>query len=154
MTTRSIHDTIKFTQELVPQTLADAASPVGLQTGDIDMQGFDSLMLGVQFGDIDEMGTSPVGIAHVAILVEHAADDGTGSADTYAAVADTDLDGVTQTAGVVGNPQTDVNEFTFGYIGSRRFVRVTLIPNGLPNGGPVAIASIKGHAHLTPVANV
>ena len=154
MATRSIHDTHKFTQELVPQTLNDAASPTGLQTGDIDMQGFDSLMIGVQFGDIDEMGTSPVGIAHVAILVEHAPDDGTGSAGTYVAVADTDLDGVSITSTFVGTPQTDANEFTFGYLGKNRFVRVTLIPNGLPNGGPVAIASVKGHAHLTPVANV
>ncbi len=153
MTTRSLHDLVKLTQELIPQTLDQAASPEGIATGDIDTQGFDSLMLAVLFGDIDEMGGSPVGNAQIDILVEHAPDSD-GSAGTYAAVADTDLDGVTQTGGVVASPTTDANEVTFAYIGSSRFVRVTLLPQNLANGGPVAIMSAKGHAALTPVANV
>ena len=147
MATRSIHDTVRFKRVLQIQTIAGSA----LNTGDVDTRGFDSAMFAVDFGDIDEMGTSPVGSAKIDILVEHAADDGTGSAGAYANVAAADIDGLTPASGIVASPTTDANEVTFGYLGSKRFVRVTLTPTGLTNGGPVGVWMINGHAHLTPV---
>lgn len=154
MTTRSTHDTLDITQEIVPQTLNQAASPGGLASGNIDTLGFDSLQLALILGDIDEIGGSPVGDAQIDIKVEHAADDGSGSPDTYAAVASSDIDGfaVTSIGHLVGSPTTDADVIRFGYIGDRRFVRVTLEPQGLTNGGPVALVAVKGHAGLSPTS--
>ncbi len=154
MTTRSTHDTLDITQEIVPQTLTQAASPAGLASGNIDTQGFDSLQLALVLGDIDEMGGSPVGLSKIDITVDHAADDGTGSPATYAAVASADIDGFDVNAGgqITSPPTNDNDVVRFGYIGSKRFVRVTLHPNGLTNGGPVALVAVKGHAHLTPTS--
>lgn len=151
MALRGIHDSIRVKRVLRIQTVDSAGSPNEFTTNDVDLQGFDSAMFLVDFGDIDEMGSSPVGSAKIDVLVEHAADDGTGSADTYAAVADADLDGATQSSGIVSSPTTDANEVVFGYVGSKRFVRITLIATGLTNGGPAGVWMINGHAHFEPV---
>ncbi len=149
MATRGIHDSIRISRVLQMQDITQGGG--ALNTGDVDLQGFDSAMFMVDFGDIDEMGGSPVGTAGIAVLVEHADDDGTGSAGAYANADADDIDGLTPTAGIVASPQTDADEVTFGYVGSRRFVRVTLTPTGLTNGGPVGIWMVNDHAHLTPV---
>ncbi len=153
MPTRSLHDVLDVTQELQIATLNDAGSPEGLATGDIDTRDFDSVMLVVAFGDIDEMGGSPVGAAGVDIRLESAPDDGTGSPGTYAAVAASEVDGFTPDAGgTLTQPQTDTEVVRFSYIGANRFCRVTLTPIGLPNGGPVGVTAVRGHAHLTPTS--
>ena len=78
------------------------ASPEGLQSGNIDLQGFHSAEVVAYLGDIDELGGSPVGDAKVQLLLEHADDDGTGSPGAYAAVALADVLGPsTVTAGIV-----------------------------------------------------
>lgn len=149
MTTRSTHDTVLPTRLLQVQTIAASA----LNTGDVDTRAFDSLQVMVDFGDIDELGTSPVGGAQIETKVEHAADDGTGSAGAYAAVASADIDGLTVTSGgVVSTVTTDASLVRFGYLGSKRFIKVTLTPTGLTNGGPVGVWGLKAHAHLGPVS--
>ena len=87
MATRSIHDTIRFSRVLRIVTINSAGSPNEFSSGDVDLRGFDSAMFGVDFGDIDEMGASPVGAASVDVRVEHAADDGSGTADEAASGA-------------------------------------------------------------------
>ena len=47
MATRSIHDTIRYRRELQIATITGSA----LNTGDVDTQGFDSVMFVVDFGD-------------------------------------------------------------------------------------------------------
>jgi hypothetical protein len=49
--------------------------------------------------------------------------------------------------------ESNTTNYAVGYVGSRRFVRVTLTPSGLGSGGPVGIVLIQGHAHLTPVTH-
>jgi hypothetical protein len=153
MTTRSTHDLLDITQDLQIATLNQATSPEGLASGDIDTLGFDSCQIFVGFGDIDEMGSSPVGTAGVTVQIDTAPDDGSGSAGTYAAAADAEIDGQTVNAsGQIAAVQTDTDVIRFGYVGSDRFVRVTLLPTGLTNGGPAGVWSVKGHAHITPTS--
>lgn len=148
MATRSIHDTLRAKRVLQMQTISAAA----LNSGDVDTRGFESAMFLVDFGNIDEMGASPQGAAQIAIKLEHADDDGSGNPGSYAAAAAGDVDGLTPDAqGVVATPTSDLNEVTFGYIGSKRFLRVTLTPTGLANGGPVGVWMLNSHAHLSPV---
>ena len=151
MATRSTYSDALPVRMLQAQTITGSA----LNTGDVDTQGFDSVQIFVDFGDIAEMGASPEGGAQIAILLEHADDDGTGSAGTYAAVADTDFDtngALTPSSGVISTPTSDLVLVRFSYIGSKRFIRVTLTPTGLSTGGPVGVWGVKGHGHLTPVS--
>ena len=151
MATRSTYSDILPVRLLQAQTISAAA----LNTGDVDTQSFDSVQVMVDFGEIAEMGASPEGAAQIAIKLEHADDDGTGAAGAYAnvAVSDVDSDGThTVVAGVVTTPTSDLAPVRFSYIGSRRFIRVTLTPTGLATGGPVGVWALKSHAHQTPVA--
>ena len=153
MATRGIHDTIKVSRALQQQLLTNTGSPDMLDTGDVDLQGFDSAMFMVDFGDIDEIGGSPVGGAQVEVRLQHADDDGAGAADTYENVASDDVDGPgTITNGIVATVATDAALVAFGYVGPRRFVRVQLLPTGLTNGGNAGVWLIQEHAHITPVA--
>ena len=151
MATRSTYSDILPVRLLQAQTISSAA----LNTGDIDTQGFESFQVMVDFGDIAEMGASPEGAAQIAVLLEHADDDGTGSPGAYAnaAAGDVDSDGAhTMISGVVTTPTSDLAPVRFSYIGARRFIRVTLTPTGLTTGGPVGVWALKGHAHRAPVA--
>ena len=148
MPTRGIHDSIRVRRVLVAQTITTSAA----NTGDVDLQGFDSAMFLVDIGAIDGLGGgSPTG-GTITVLVEHAPDHGTGSAGTYANVADIDLDGITQSAGIVATFDEDnTDEVIFGYVGARRFVRITVTPAGLGSGGPIGVWEINDRAHLSPV---
>ena len=151
MTMRDLHNNIAHVSAIVPQTLAQTASPEGLQSGNIDLQNFNSADVIAFLGDIDEMGSSPVGDAKVQLLLEHADDDGTGSPGTYANVALADVLGpASVTAGIVASTTTDQAFLEVGYVGGRRFIRVTLIPTGLTNGGPVAAWVVKGSPRHAP----
>ncbi len=151
MATRGLHDSARVSRALQMQTLTNTGSPDMLDTGDVDLRGFDSALFLIDFGDIDEIGGSPVGTAQVQVRMQHADDDGTGAAGTYANVAADDVDGATPTNGVVSTVTTDANEVVVGYVGSRRFVKIQLLPTGLTNGGPAGVWLIQNHAHLSPV---
>lgn len=142
---------------LLPVRLLQAQTITGsaLNTGDVDLKGYDSIQVMVDFGDIAEMGASPEGGAQIAILLEHANDDGTGSAGTYANAETIDIDSnntYTVASGVVTTPVDDRNVIRFSYLGSRRFIRVTLTPTGLSTGGAVGVWGLKSHAHIEPVS--
>lgn len=155
MATRSIRDTVKVQRILTAQTITTSA----LAAEHVDTLGYDSVLLAVDIGNIDglgggspvDAGGSPTG-GTIQVQVEHADDDGDGNPSTYANVADTDLDGATQSSGVVNTfSESNTDIFVFGYIGSRRFLRITFTPSGLGSGGPVMAYMINGHAHISPV---
>ena len=148
MTTRGIHDKIRGSRIIKPQTITTSA----INSGDVDLRGFDSAMILVDIGDIDGLGTGSPTPGTIAVKVEHADDDGAGAAGAYENVADTDLDGDTQSAGVVHTfADGTESEYLVGYIGSRRFIKVTLTPSSLGAGGPIGAWLIQDHAHLSPV---
>jgi len=147
MATRSKYNALKYVQALVPSTITTAAK----NTGDEDLRGFDSCLIVVDLGLIDGLSTGSPTPGTIAVKVEHADDDGAGAAGAYANVADTDLDGGTQTAGVVHTFDEDnTTAFKIAYIGDRRFIKVTLTPTGLGSGGPIGVGLVLGHAHLEP----
>ncbi len=147
MTMRDLHNNLAVVRGIAPQTVA--GSP--LNTGNIDLRGFNAAEIVVEFGDIDEMGASPVGAAKLDIKIEHADDDGSGAPGAYADVTLADVIGpASVSAGVVASPTTDAAPVEVGYIGDKRFIRVTLTPTGLVNGGPIACMIVKGHARHAP----
>ena len=151
MTMRDLHNNISHVTGIVPQTLAQTASPEGLQSANIDLQFFSSAEVVAYLGDIDEMGTSPVGDAKVQMILEHADDDGSGSPDTFANVALADVLGPSAVSGgIVATTTTDNAFLEVGYTAGKRWLRATLVPTGLPNGGPAALWVVRGRPRHAP----
>ena len=146
---RDLHSNLVPTRAIQAQTIAAAA----LVSGDLDLAGFQSAEVLVDFGDIDEMGNSPEGGAQIAIKLEHADDDGSGGPAAYAEVTLPDVLGPGSVAGgVVATTTSDLVPIAIGYVGGRRFLRVTLTPTGLTNGGPVGCWLLKGRPRHAAVA--
>ncbi len=147
MTMRDLHNSIAHAVAVAPQVISGS----NLASGDIDLLGFNSAEIVAFLGDIDELGGSPVGSAKLEVKLEHADDDGTGAPGAYANVALADVLGPTSVgSGVVASTTTDQNVLAVGYVGDKRFVRVTLVPTGLTNGGPVSAWVAKGHPRHAP----
>ena len=146
-----LHNNIDFVSGIVPQTLAQTASPDGLQSIDIDLLNFSSAEAVAYLGDIDEMGTSPVGDAKVQMILDHADDDGTGSPGTFANVVLADVLGpAAVSGGIVATATTDNTFLEIGYVGGKRWLRATLVPTSLVNGGPVAAWVVRGRPRHAP----
>ena len=149
MTMRDLHNNLVPTRAIQVQTITSSA----LTSGNLDLAGFNAAELLVDFGDIDEMGASPQGSAQVAIKLEHAEDDGTGAPGSYANVTLLDVIGVgTVTSGVVSTVTTDTAPVRVGYVGGKRFLRVTLTPTGLTNGGPIGAWLLAGRPRHAPAS--
>ena len=131
------------------QTITSAA----LQSGNLDLKGFNAAEVVVDFGDIDEMGASPQGGAQIAVKLEHADDDGSGGPGSYADVTLADVVGPTSVStGVVETVTSDAQPVRVGYVGDKRFLRVTLTPSALTNGGPAGCWLLKGRPRHAPVS--
>jgi len=146
---KDLYHNVLPTRALTIQTITDTA----LVSGDIDLKGFEAVQVLVDFGDIAEMGASPVGNAAIAVKLEHADDDGSGAPAAYAEVSDADVVGPAGvSAGVVATTSSDLVPIRFGYVGGKRFIKVTLTPTDLATGGPVGIWVEKAHARHAPQA--
>ncbi len=151
MTMRDLHNNVAPVQALPAQTISQGTG--ALNTGTVDLKGFAGAQVVVHYGDIDEMGASPVGGAQIAIKLEHADDDGSGSPGAFANVTAADVTGVAGVAaGVVATATSDATPTSLGYVGDKRYLRVTLTPTGLTNGGPVGVIVNKGHPRHAPAA--
>ena len=151
MTMRDLHNNVAPVQALPARTINQGTG--ALITGAVDLKGFAGAQVVVHYGDIDEMGASPVGGAQIAVKLEHADDDGSGSPGAFANVTAADVTGVAGVAaGVVANATSDATPTSLGYVGDKRYLRVTLTPTGLTNGGPVGVIVNKGHPRHAPAA--
>ncbi len=147
MTMRDLHSNVAHVAAVNPQTIAGS----NLASGDIDLNGFNAAEVAVYLGDIDELGASPVGAAKLDVKLEHAEDDGTGSPGAYADVTLADVIGPSSvTSGIVASTTGDNAVLEVGYLGDKRFLRVTLQPTDLTNGGPVAAWVVKGAPRHAP----
>ena len=145
---RDLHNNLVPTRAIQLQSITGAA----LVSGNLDLAGFNAAELLVDFGNIDEMGLSPQGGAQVAIKLEHADDDGSGAPGSYAEVALADVIGPSAVAsGVVSTVTSDLSPVRVGYVGGKRFLRVTLTPTGLTNGGPIGAWLLAGRPRHAPV---
>ena len=151
MTMQDLTNNLTPVQALPARTINQGTG--ALVSGNVDLAGFNAAQVVVHYGDIDEMGGSPVGGAQIAVLLEHAADNGSGAPGVFAAVTLADVTGVANVAGgVVATVTSDLAPTRVGYVGEKRFLRVTLTPTGLTNGGPVGVIVNKGHPRHAPAA--
>lgn len=105
----------------------------------IDLQGFESAEFAILAGTLTDGTYTP-------LLEEGDASD----LSDAAAVADADLLGTEAAAALAA---TDDNTVTkLGYIGSKRYVRLSIVSASTTSGGTVSALVVKGHAGDNPVA--
>ena len=123
--------------------VADNSAIVGVW---IDRLGFEALTFGILTGSLADVD------ATFGVLVEDANEtDGSDAA----AVSDKDL--ISQTEGVAPevaagfNFDADTATRKIGYIGVKRFARITVTPAGNASAAPIAAVAVLSHASTRPV---
>lgn len=136
------------TKVVAPIVGTNGAAPAAVS--DIDLKGFNSAVLCWEVGL--EAGTLS-GSLYWTLKLEHADDDGTGVAGSYSNVAAADVLGVTPTSGIcftVDDPAEDETVLVLGYVGGKRFLKVTIAETGSTSGLPQSVLLIKGDPENAP----
>lgn len=136
---RDLMNNIHPVRAISPVSVADN-TPVVSQV--IDRQGHDSLTFLIALGAIADAD------ATFTVLVEH---DDAGGFGTAAAVPDEDLLGTEILAGFKFDDDNKVRKI--GYVGIKRFVRLTITPVNNASAALLSAVAVLGHAHIRPTAN-
>lgn len=146
---RDIISNVKVLEALAPQVIAADANAA------VDRLGFDSLMFVV---DVGASGDTLATDVKFDLYLEHADDNGSGSAGTYAGVTGTydaqglavDEDGKFATI----DGEADAGQmYRIGYVGDKRHVRVRVDATGThENGTPMSVMAVMGNADRLPVS--
>ncbi|MBP3955404.1 hypothetical protein J8F10_08935 [Gemmata sp. G18] len=140
---RDITNNLLVKRAISPVSVADNTAQVSQI---IDRQGFDSLMFAILIGSVADADAT-----FTALLEESDASDLSGGN----AVADADM--TTQTNGTAPEAAAsfqfdDDNEVRkLGYVGNKRYVRLTITPAGNASAAVLAAVAILGHAGQKPV---
>lgn len=108
----------------------------------IDTAGYESLTFAIATGSLADAD------ATFAVTMEHG--DNSALSDT-AVPAATDLIGTTALAGFTF--AADNKTFKIGYVGLKRYVRMTITPSNNTAADYVSVVAILGHPHNVPTAN-
>ena len=122
---------LKEIRNSVASTIRPQAATATVTGSTVDLKGYDAATVILDVGAWTD-GTH-------TFSAEEAEDDGTGSPDTWAAVADADLDG---TEPVVDGATDDDTVVAIGYRGNARFLRVVNTITGSPATGLVFAATV------------
>lgn len=122
-----------------PVSVADTTAQVGQI---IDKKGFDSVTYLILTGSIADAD------ATFTVLLEESDDSGMSGAT---AVADADLLGTEVLAAFQFDDDNECRKL--GYIGSKRYTRLTVTPVANASAALVAATAILGHAAIQPTVN-
>lgn len=138
---RDLHNILHLVPLIAP--IAARTDNTAIVSAIIDRKGFESLELGII------TGTNTDANATFAVLVEDG--DNSGLSDN-AAVDDSELLGTEALAGFTF--ADDVECRKIGYVGHKRYVRVTVTPSGNDSGNIfISGIAILGNPNLGPTAN-
>jgi hypothetical protein len=138
---RDLHNILHLVPLIAP--IAARTDNTAIVSAIIDRKGYESLELGIV------TGTNTDANATFAVLVEDGDDSGLSD---NAAVDDTELLGTEALAGFTF--ADDVECRKIGYVGHKRYVRVTVTPSGNDSGNIfIAGIAILGNPNLGPTAN-
>jgi hypothetical protein len=136
---KDLHNNIDVKRAISPVSVADTTAQVSQI---IDRAGYNSLEFVIGIGSVADAD------ATFAVLVE----DGDDSSLTdAAAVADADLLGTEALAGFQFDDDNECRKI--GYVGSKRYVRLTITPSANASAALITALAILGHPQLTPTAN-
>lgn len=134
---RDLAHNIAIRPVIAPAVIGDNTAAVGAV---IDRLGFESLTYGIITGTLADTD------ATFAVLLEESDQAGSG----FTAVADADMIGTEAAAGFTFADDGVTRKL--GYVGNKRFTRLTVTPTGNSGSAPVAAIAILGHAHERPVS--
>lgn len=135
---RDLHNNIAVRKVISPISQAGNTAMVG---SIIDRQGFGAVEFAITLGTITTAGTT-----YTALLEEGDASNLSGSN----AVADADLLGTEALASFVDSEINTTKKL--GYIGTKRYVRLTMTPAGNTGASTMAAIAILGNPTQSPVA--
>lgn len=145
MNMKDLYDNIGVVHGIDAQVISTAGGAKA--TGDVDLQGFQSAVLVINCG---ASGDTLDASDNITVKLEHADDP-----SSYSAVEEDDVLGATPSGGVVlslDSLDKDQATYRIGYVGGKRYIKVTVTPNGtLNNGTAMALDIIKGHPLAFPV---
>lgn len=133
---RDLYSNLTFRRAISPVSVADNTAQVSQI---IDRQGFDSLVFAIATGSIADAD------ATFAVLVE---DDDASGFGTAVAVADSELNGTEALAGFQFDDDNETRKI--GYIGNKRYVRLTITPSGNASAAVLCAVAVLGNAALKP----
>lgn len=136
---RDLHNNIHVKRVISPVSEAATTALVGQI---IDRQGFGSLEYVIATGSIADVD------ATFTVLLEESDDSGMSGAS---AVADADLLGTEALAGFQFDDDNEVRKL--GYVGDKRYTRLTITPVNNASAALVSAVAVLGHPALAPTAN-
>lgn len=136
---KDLMNKIHVKRAISPVSVADNTAQVGQV---IDRQGFESVTFGIATGSLADAD------ATFTVLVEHG--DAANLSDA-AAVDDADLLGTEALAGF--NYGDDDETRKIGYIGNKRYVRLTVTPVNNASAALISAVAILGHPQIVPTPN-
>ncbi|MFG1201744.1 hypothetical protein V5F29_05050 [Xanthobacter aminoxidans] len=134
---RDLASNIAIRAVIAPAVVADNTAAVG---GVIDRRGFDSLTYVIASGILADAD------ATFAVLLEESDASGSG----FTAVADAELIGTEALASFTYADDGAVRKL--GYIGHKRYTRLTITPTGNSGSAPLAAVAVLGHASARPAS--
>jgi len=139
---KDLTNNVHVKRVLSPVSSADNTALVGEI---IDRQGFDSLTYLIAIGSIGDADAT-----FTVLLEESDAANMSGAA----AVADADLLGTEALAGFQFDDDNETRKL--GYVGGKRYTRLTITPagnSGTPSAALLGAVALLGHPALVPTAN-
>jgi hypothetical protein len=146
---KDLYNKLSIVQAIAPVLVLDATVPDPVE---VDLADFSSAVIEISCGDkvVGDTGT-------ITVKLEHADDDGAGSADVYDEIEAADVQGATPSEGTgliltLASGAVDAAVYKIGYLGGKRFMKLTVAENdGNATGTIVSISVIKGHPIDAPV---
>lgn len=134
---RDLFHNVHATKVIPPVVVSDNTAQVGTV---VDRLGYESLTYVISTGTLADAD------ATFATLLEESDAEGSG----FAPVADGDLIGTEAEASF--DFSDDGQVLKLGYIGNKRYTRLTITPTGNSGSAPIAAVAILGHPHSAPVS--
>lgn len=135
---RDLHNNIAVRRAISPVSVADTTAQVSQI---IDLAGFESMEFLIDIGSVADAD------ATFTVLVQEGDESDLSDA---ASVADADLLGTELLAGFQYDDDNEVRKI--GYVGSKRYVRLTITPVNNASAALIAAVAVLGHPHHAPVA--
>lgn len=136
---RDLHNNIAIKRAIAPVSVADTTAQVSQI---IDTSGYGSLEFVITPGAIADVD------ATFTVLVE---DGDASNMSDAAAVADTGLLGTEALAGFQFDDDNECRKI--GYIGHKRYVRLTITPVANASAALLSAVAVLGHPYSAPTAN-
>lgn len=142
MPTRDMHNGVKYSVAEPPQTQTNSSA--AFVSAIIDTAGYESLEFVILLGAMTDADMTSV------VLVE---DGDNASLTDNAAVADAYLLGTETAAAFQFGDDGGIRKI--GYVGSKRYVRMTITPTSNDSGAlPIAVVAVQGHPRHMPTATL